>query len=89
MNAAPGEQRNATVAATSAARAEPLHRRVARRPSAIVASGSSVCAATRANSPVSVADGETTFTRTPSGACSIAACLARLSSAPFDAQYAA
>ena len=33
--------------------------------------------------------GDTTLTRTASGACSIAACFARLTSAPFDAQYAA
>ena len=88
MYAAPGEHKNATVAATSSARPSRFIG-VFRVTSAIVASGSGVAAATRANNPMSVAEGYTTFTRTCSGACSIAACFARLLSAPFDAQYAA
>ncbi len=51
-------------------------------------SGSGACSEKRMNSPVSVADGATTLTRTASGACSIAACLHRFTSAPLLAQYA-
>ncbi len=66
MKAAAGEQRNATVAATSSARP--------RRPIGVLRGhhaddrrrGRRTAGATRANRPVSVADGETTFTRTAS-----------------------
>src|SRR6185312_5525726 len=88
MYAAPGEQRNATVSATSAP--VPSRRIGALRVTmSMIFCGSPVLSAIFMNSPVSVADGEITCTRTPSGACSIAACFARLLSAPFDAQYAA
>ena len=63
MNPAPSEQRNATVAATSAAVPSRCIG-VLRATICIMRSGSSDRAATRANRPVSVADGDTTLTRT-------------------------
>src|SRR3954471_5234908 len=88
MYAAPGEARNATVSHTSTLEpSRPIGVRLATI--VLIASGSGARDAICANKPVSHAEGDTTFTRTWSGACSIAACLARLTRAPFDAQYAA
>src|SRR4051812_45661983 len=53
------------------------------------ASGSGARSVSFLNRPTSVADGANTLTRTPSGACSIAACLHKFVSAPLAAQYAA